>query len=310
MKHDLFADSEDLVEQMWGREIDKRFSFYAVFWSEFIGKNGSGRKPDQRSRGYGLRFPAAVVREKQEFILDHYRRICQTHYSLFCHLAGAHHELAKLRKNLPRNPKQSFVYFETLGNLYYRMSSSIEMLQLLWGWLYELKNEAAYKPKSFTKSVQKQFQKDLESYHLTRSYKELLRQIVSFEKAFCRLQRFATVTRGNRVYAPKVCKKRYPFLVKENSHEWVECRQKATEDLEALEIFANCLQVEYLKGLKAWLEHRSISIKYVKANRTGSMENTELEAGVEKVPSSKAVQVEPSPEDEIKDLQAPDSQAV
>jgi hypothetical protein len=89
MKHDLFTDSEDFVEQLWGREIDKRFSFYAVFWSEFIGKGKSGGRSDQKLRGYGLRFPAATVREKQEFVLDQYRKICQTHYALFCHLAGA-----------------------------------------------------------------------------------------------------------------------------------------------------------------------------------------------------------------------------
>ena len=310
MKHDLFTDSEDFVEQLWGREIDKRFSFYAVFWSEFIGKGKSGGKSDQKLRGYGLRFPAATVREKQEFVLDQYRKICQTHYALFCHLAGAHYELSKLRRNPPKNHKQSFVYFETLGNLYYRLGSALEMLMLLWGWFYELRNESAYKPRSFSKSVKRQFEKDLGAYHLTRSYKELLRQVLFCQKAFSHLQRFATVAQGNRVYVPKLCKKRHPFFDKESFKELVECKQKAGEDLEALEIFANCLQAEYLKNLKDWFEHRSIAIKYGKASRTGLLEPTESEEQVEEAKPSRPALVEVSTEDNVQYSPTADSKMV
>jgi len=313
MKHDLFNDSEDFVEQMWGREIDKRFSFYAVFWSEFIGKSKVGGRSDPGIRGYGLRFPSAISREKQDFIANQYRKICQTHYALFCHLAGAHYEISRLRQSPPRNPKQSFVYFETLGNLYYRLGGALELLKLLWGCFYELRNESAYKPKNFAKSVTRQFEKDLDAYHLNRSYKELLRQLDSFQKAFSHLQRFAAVAQGNRVFVPKLCKKRYPFFDKESLKELVECKQKAQEDLESLEIFANCLHAEYLKNLKGWLEHRSITIKYVKAGRAGLLEPTEseLEAGALQ-PSAPKPLVESSTKDEmeIKDSLVVGSKAV
>jgi len=301
MKQDQFTESEDFVEQMWGREIDKRFSFYAVFWSELIGKSKSGGKPDQRLRGYGLRFPPAMAREKQEFVLDHYRKICQTHYALFCHLAGAHYELSRLRKYLPASHKHSFVYFETLGNLYYRMGSALEMLLLLWGWFYELRNESPYKARSFSKSVKKQFQKDLEAYHLARSYKELQRQVVCYQKAFVHLQRFATVAQDNRVYVPKACKKRYPFLERESFRELVECKQKAAEDLESVEIFANCLHAEYLKNLKGWLEHRSITIKF-KASRTGLTEPAESDIAGEETQSTTATSAATRVEEKTKDL--------
>jgi hypothetical protein len=297
MRHDLFTDSEDFVEQIWGREIDKRFSFYAVFWSEFVGKSKAGGRSDPGIRGYGLRFPAAMAKEKQEFIGNQYRKICQTHYALFCHLAGAHYEISRLRQSPPKSHKQSFVYFETLGNLYSRLGSAIEVLRQLWGWFYELRNESPYKPRSFAKSVKRQFERDLGAYHLTRSYKELLRQVVFYQKAFSYLQRFATLTQGNRVHVPRLCKKRYPFFDKESFKELVECKQKALEDLEALEIFANCLQAEYLKNLKSWLEHRSISIKDIKTARTGLLEPTESEGAPEAAQSSKPALVEPSTEE-------------
>jgi hypothetical protein len=309
MKQDLFGESEDFVERIWAREIDKRFSFYAVFWSELIGKGKSGGKPDQSLKGYGLRFPPAMAKEKQEFVLDQYRKICQTHYALFCHLAGAHYELSRLRKHLPQNHKQSFVYFETLGNLYYRMGSAMEMLTLLWGWFYELRNESAYKPRGFMKSVKKQFQKDLETYHLTPSYKELLRQVVSYQKAFAHLQRFATVAQDNRVYVPKVSKKRYPFLERESFRELIECKQKAAEDLESLEIFANCLHAEYLKNLKSWLGHRSISIKF-KINRTASAEPTQSDDATEEAQSLRPALAATRTDDKAKDLPILASKAV
>jgi hypothetical protein len=310
MKHDLFNDSEDVVEQMWGREIDKRFSFYAVFWSEFIGKTKAGGRSDPGIRGYSLRFPAALSKEKQEFITGQYRKICQTHYALFCHLAGAHYEISRLRQSPPKNAKQSFVYLETLGNLYYRLGSAIGLLRLLWGWFYELRNESAYKPKSFAKSVKRQFEKDLAAYHLNRSYKELLKQVASYQTAFSWLQRFATVAQGNRVYVPKLCKKRYPFFDKESFKELVECKQKALEDLEAVEIFANCLQAEFLKNLKGWLEHRSISIKYVKTNRAGLLEPTESDPEARALVSSRPALVEASTKNENRDSLIADSKAV
>jgi hypothetical protein len=275
MKHDLFSDSDDFVEQTWAREIDKRFSFYAIFWSEFIGKNRAGAKPDQMLKGYGLRFPGAMMKEKQEFILGQYRRICHAHYALFCHLAGAHHELSRLRRARarPQDPMKSFVYFETLGNLYSRMASALEILVHLWGCFYELRNEAAYKPRTFLKVTQRQFEKDLESYHLMRSYKELLKQVVHYQRAISYLQRYTTTVQDSRAYIPKTCKKRYPFF--QNFEELVECKQKATEDLEALEIFINCLHSEYLRNMKDWLANRSISVKYLQQPRTSLFEPTE-----------------------------------
>ena len=309
MKHDLLTDSDDFVEQMWGHEIDKRFSFYGVFWSEFVGGTKAGGGSEPGVRGYGLRFPVALPKERREFIAGQYRKICQTHYALFCHLAGAHYEISRLRKNPPRSPKQSFLYFETLGNLYFRLGGALEMLRLLWGWFYELRNECAYKPKSFAKSVKRQFEKDLAAYNLSQSYKELLRQVESYQKAFSYLQRFSTVVKDNRVYVPKVCKKRYPFFEKETFKELVECKQKAVEDLETLEIFANCLQAEYLKDLKSWLDHRSISVKYVKS-KTGLLESTESDPGTRVLTPSGPDLVEPSTAEEIKVSQAASGKSV
>jgi hypothetical protein len=185
----------------------------------------------------------------------------------------------------------------------------MEFIRLLWGWFYELRNDSPYKPKSFAKSVRRQFEKDLAAYHLNPSYKELLRQVESYQRAFSQLQRFATLPKGNRVYVPKLCKKRYPFFDKESFKELVECKQKAVEDLEALEIFANCLQAEYLKNLRGWLEHRSISIKDIKTARTGLLEPGESDPQARVLMSSRPALVEPSVKDEIKEPAA-DSKAV
>lgn len=97
MEKHFYKDTKDCIEQLYKREILKKFSSYGVCWDQFIGVNENQKTGYLKP--YGLIIPPSL-RMKAKEIRNAYLEFSYAHYTLFCHLAGAHFQLKELKKSL------------------------------------------------------------------------------------------------------------------------------------------------------------------------------------------------------------------
>lgn len=121
-------DSKDPLEQLYGNTILKNFPNYERFWVKFIGDPKA-----ERSEPYEYVFPSNMETEK-ESIVKEYERIQMVHYSLFCHLAGAHFQLRELENALDIKDRMEkhFRHWEHFEVGYVHLGSVFYMLESLW----------------------------------------------------------------------------------------------------------------------------------------------------------------------------------
>lgn len=132
------TDTQDAIEQLYCDQILQRFPLYAAFWEKFIGvqdNNISGFL-----RPYGLKIPPALKHEKKA-INNTYFEITYVHYTLFCHLAGAHYQIGELKKSLQDTcaKQRHFKHWEAFENIYFHLGIVMNQLYQLWGLLFVLK---------------------------------------------------------------------------------------------------------------------------------------------------------------------------
>ncbi len=131
-------DSKDCIEQLFKKRILKKFPLYATFWNIFIGnKEKAPLKP------YGLKIPASLKTRKKD-IASTYLEITYSHYTLFCHLAGAHFQLKELKRSLKyKNPwEKHFRHWEHFEVFYIHLGNAMYQVYHLWKLLFLFKNIA------------------------------------------------------------------------------------------------------------------------------------------------------------------------
>lgn len=134
--------TKDLVEQLYGAEISKNFPNYGEFWIKFI---GDPRKSTPEH--YALDFTNVGKGTNIGVINDNYEELCMAHYSLFCHLSGAHFQLELLMEilKLPESKTRSFKYWEAFETGYLHLGSVFYQMYHLWGLVFLLREEATRK---------------------------------------------------------------------------------------------------------------------------------------------------------------------
>ena len=124
------AYTKDAIEQLYSHVVLKGFPLYATFWEKFIGVK------DKSVRGflrpYGLKIPAVLRSEKKE-INNIYLEITYIHYTLFCHLAGAHYQIDELKKSLQDicSKQRHFKHWEAFENIYFHLGVVMNQLYQL-----------------------------------------------------------------------------------------------------------------------------------------------------------------------------------
>ena len=117
---------------MYGREILRFFLGSGEFWSKFIGV--------KVRRGlllpYGLRIPSRMSGDRpSQGCRAGYEDLSMAHYSLFCHLAGAHFPVQELRalSLLPIASKTSrFRHWEAFESVYLHLGICFNEFSHLW----------------------------------------------------------------------------------------------------------------------------------------------------------------------------------
>jgi hypothetical protein len=127
-------ESLDSIEKMFAEKVLKVFPYYGEFWKELIGvRSGS----NNRLTPYGLIIPPEIQGEEKKRILTCYEMICITHYSLFCQVAGAHHELELAESALKTtDDKRHFLFWEACDSFYEHLKNTLHMLYALYRAVY------------------------------------------------------------------------------------------------------------------------------------------------------------------------------
>lgn len=129
-------DSKDIIEQLYGNDILKYFPNYEIFWLKFIGNPNA-----KQVEPYKYVFPSDMSLEEKREILGEYERIQMIHYSLFCHLAGAHFQLKELEtiEKIQDFKERYFSHWEHYEVGYIHLGSVFYLFKSLWNIILKLK---------------------------------------------------------------------------------------------------------------------------------------------------------------------------
>ena len=133
-------DSKDAIEQLYGSDVLKHFPNYEVFWRKFIGNPNA-----ERIEPYRYNFLSKMSPQEEDRILKNYEKVQMAHYSLFCHLAGAHFQLKELENTENINdPKENyFRHWEHFEVAYMHLGSTFYVLESLWNTVLKLRRYPA-----------------------------------------------------------------------------------------------------------------------------------------------------------------------
>ena len=90
-------DTNDPIERAYAADVLSLFPNYGVFWRKFVGVRQQPSFPS-RIFPYGLLFPNSFREDERIRVEQAYEETTMAHYSLFCHLAGAHFQIKQLEQ--------------------------------------------------------------------------------------------------------------------------------------------------------------------------------------------------------------------
>lgn len=247
-------DSKDCIEQLFKKDILKKFPLYATFWNKFIGnKEKAPLKP------YGLKIPISLRARKND-ILNAYLEITYAHYTLFCRLAGAHFQLKELRRSLKykNSWKKHFRHWEHFEVFYMHLGSAMYQVYHLWKLLFLLKRNNGG-PKKL-----------LEDFLISKREKHLFNEIEAIDNEIIILR--DNITHYSRVihlpladggYAIPLKNKRNASWKKQaRAKLFYETRMKCQNDLGNFEEIINKLHQILMDEMDAYFVSNRIKINY------------------------------------------------
>jgi hypothetical protein len=121
--------SKDGVERLYADEVSKNFPNYAIFWEKYIGNPYS-----KSGKPYVYKYPVTMSDQEKQRIETSYLKIQMSHYTLFCHIAGAHFQLKQLESALmeKESDEQYFRSCEHYDVGYIHIGSVFYVVRKLW----------------------------------------------------------------------------------------------------------------------------------------------------------------------------------
>jgi hypothetical protein len=177
MKH-FPRDTLDPIEQIYAPRILRRFPRYGEFWRRFIGVKNKG----DRILPYGLRIPHSIPNTERREIRRAYEKLTMAHYSLFCHLAGAHFQANGL-SSLASSPAKWFRRYEAFDCVYVHLGSCLNQVHHLWNLLFLLRGQLRRRNRQIVEIPGRSTKKELTKHEFKKARKlGLLRYLNSVRR--------------------------------------------------------------------------------------------------------------------------------
>ena len=255
----FIRETKDAIEQLYGSEITDLFPNYSVFWEAFVGDpKKSVPLP------YGLVYPQTMLPEKQGEIDEVYQEICMAHYSLFCHLAGAHFQLESLLKSVklddPR--RKYFEHWEAFEVCYIHLGSALNQMYHVWGLLFLLKGEIERDRNGKLRGAKGK----LKNYLSANGHSSVCQNIDQLDEEIKKLRdniihysRGASELHFGEYYIPLEITQE-TWQNQHQSEEWQETSRKVRSDIEATERLINKIHTFLIKELGDLLKSEKIKM--------------------------------------------------
>jgi hypothetical protein len=253
---DFRTDTKDAIEILYQTAILTNFPNYALFWNKFIGV-----KPQKNGKllPYGLKFPAGIATNQKKGISTNYRELTMTHYSLFVHLAGAHYQLAELKKTSIKKSKQSyFKHFEHFETCYMHLGIIFDQMYHLWGILFDLQGIG----RDYTRRNLEIFLTTKHKKYLWVKFKKLNNNSIVLRNNITHFARGASKISNGKCFVPELTKRNINWEKEWKFKNWRNTTIKAEQDLINCETTLNELHSMLISGISDYLNSLSIGIKY------------------------------------------------
>ena len=244
-------DSKDPIEQLYGDDVLKYFPNYELFWVKFIGNPTA-----KRAEPFKYLFPSDMLPHEKDRILREYERIQMVHYSLFCHLAGAHFQLEELEntENIHGSKERYFRHWEHYEVGYTHLGSVFYMLNALW--------KTVLKLKKYPGNL-----RELKKYLISQEKGGLVKKLDEVEAAV-KIRRDQAVHYGrmfawfykDKFYVPLEVHRDMMWSESMKTVKWVRTNIKLSEDIIETEILINELHNFLITEYRDFINEEKIQI--------------------------------------------------
>lgn len=242
-------DTKDSIEKLYGREILRFFPRYGEFWSKFIGV--------KVRRGlllpYGLRIPSRMSGNDRHRVRAGYEDLSMAHYSLFCHLAGAHFRVQELRAlSSPNSSKTSrFRHWEAFESVYLHLGICFNEFSHLWKSFFSMQGSWA--------PLEAQFG-GLGSLPVLRDLENVRRDICARRNNITHYARGANKVIAGKFYVPSRVRGNPTWVEELKTSDWWETRQKAALDLKRTEEAINACHKILITSIETFVVNTGIRV--------------------------------------------------
>jgi len=243
-------DSKDPIEHLYGNVILRYFPHYEAFWLKFIG--------NPRTAGpYGYLLPSCFNEDKKMKILEAYEKIQMWHYSLFCHLAGAHFSLEALKYSL-RIKDDNLCYFkhwEFFDVGYMHLGSVLYYYRCLWNEVMKIRDYPnKYREiEQYLKGIKKDPDLLKRFFEVKTSVKNRRDQAVHYGRIF------AFQFKG-KYYIPCNAKRDMKWSEASKTTEWLDSVAALKEDIRRTEESLNDLHEILIAEYQEFISSNGITI--------------------------------------------------
>lgn len=261
------ADSKDAIEQLYGQKILHNFPNYAVLWERFIGV----RANVGRLLPYALKIPHSVSKNKRMTIIRIQEEIAMAHYTLFCHLAGAHFQVERLHKiTNPTSSKSSwFRHWESFEVAYLHLGISLNQIYHLWNLLFLLRGQLQRSKDGSIHKTKKGFSpeylriqefRDARKLRVWNSFKLLHQEVAGRRNNITHYSRSASKPLSGKIYVPLKVRPNIPWSAEAKNEQYWETTARAAIDLEKTERAINSAQTLFIERLDSYITRAGIRI--------------------------------------------------
>lgn len=242
-------DTKDSIEKLYGEYILRHFPRYGEFWSKFIGvkvRNG-------HLLPYGLRIPCQISNVDRARIRRAYDEICMAHYSMFCHLAGAHFQAQNLRDISSPNSSEAnrFRHWEAFESVYLHLGICFNESSYLWKAFSSMQGLAVRKEDAFRAAGK--------LAALTNLGKVRIR-ITNRRNNITHYARGANRVFVGKFYVPEHARPNVTWYDELKTKHWWETRKKAALDLENTEDVIDACHEVLINSLATFLSNKRIRV--------------------------------------------------
>jgi hypothetical protein len=248
-----------LIERAYSADVLNLFPEYGCFWQKFIGVKSHSDFPG-RIFSYGLRFPSDFEEGERTHIGQVYEEITMAHYSLFCHLAGAHFQIRQLERTIGlSNPQTNQIeHWEAFEVTYLHLGIVFNETHHLWNLLATLKDASTNSGTQLMKNVLVAANKP----KIYTEFEQLEIDIKARRNNVTHYSRGASWIWNGKLYVPLKQTQNTPWTVELQGKEWIETLPKAKTDLRYVEITINSIHAHLIELFETFLNEKRILVDY------------------------------------------------